>query len=186
MAKTLRHEWHFKVYDEETGEYTKASHWSRVRNARHAVTLTLTESHIQRSLDIDGQGDSQKCAGTICVKAHRREFPHDVVGYTDWADRVVWIATRLENGWPGETIRYTHYDRTAINFDTSAGCRRLIQRIRTNGGSITIRLYPYRPRKQTQAQRPTGRSTGTRGRTSSGLHAAELRAARTDRGLATL
>jgi hypothetical protein len=178
--KSPRHTWHFNI----VGSSQKQEVLSRVLNGRVPVVLGLTEEYVRRALDQDGQGNTQLCAGTVCTSEHRSLFPHPVVGYTDWQDTVVFVASKLKRGWPSECFRYSHRDKIAKQFDTASGCRRLIARIRQAGGTLVIRLMPYKPYKQTQPVRPRGRRTGARSQSTSQLYGANLRSARVERGLA--
>ena len=148
--KSPRHPWYFKVH----GNSERKIVWTKVVNARAPVTLALTEENVLKALAQHGQGNTQLCAGTVCLTEHEALFPHPTVGYTDWQVKVVFVASKKKGGWPSECVRYTHHDNIAKLFNTASGCRQLIERIRALGGTMVIRLLPYKSYKQTQPNRP--------------------------------
>jgi hypothetical protein len=65
--------------------------YARVRSAKTPVQVKLAASHVREALRLRGMGDLRNCAGAVCVRKNGNEFPHSVVGYTDFSDTRVWV-----------------------------------------------------------------------------------------------
>lgn len=143
--------------------------WAAVKPARSEVTITLTEEDVLAAIKQRGYGDAQNCAGAVCVRRHGENFPHAVTGHFDWLYRRLYVADRNDSiGLPRSCVAYSHNDDTATLFDSQAGLRKLLARLRERG-PLTIKLSPpvYQPREEGRAKgRPDAaprRKAGARG-----------------------
>lgn len=152
-----RHPFRFKL---ENGKVITA--WAKVRPARQEVEIELTKEHIQKSIAMGGQGNTQLCAMAVCSREHGDAFSHSFE-FVDWLYSKAYFVTKTKDGLPSECVVYTHHDNIAPLFDTKAGMRKLLKNIEENG-SRTIKLYPPRKRAQ-KVGRPRGKNTGERQRT---------------------
>jgi hypothetical protein len=150
--------------------------------AKKAVTLILTEQHVQRALELKGQGDAFNCGMAVCSRAHRDFFPHDF-SYVEWCDSRAYFVTKVKDGLPSECVVYKHYDDIAPLFDDQAGMRRLLKELKTNGPR-TVRLHPWvvRP-KQTTSPGPRRIRDGSRIATRAAHKGAMKRFTRVNAGL---
>lgn len=148
-----RHTFRFKV---ENGEVIEAP--AVVVPAKRNVELVLTADHINKSIKLGGQGNTQKCAMAVCSKEHRDSFGHDFI-YVDWLDSKAYFVTETKNGLPSKCIVYTHYDNVAPLFDTRAGLSKLLKEIEAKGPKV-IKLYPPRI-YSASAKQKASRSTRT-------------------------
>jgi hypothetical protein len=161
-----RHTFFFnlKLGDGSVGE-VKAK--ALVSRARKALSIVLTEDHVQRALARHGQGTTTHCAGALCAYDHRIDFAAagvPSIGHMDWQRSRVFVAThKRADGLPAKCVAYEHNSKVAHLFDTKAGLEKLLRRLQREG-AITINLYPYR--KRSDKGRPgAGRpSTGARAR----------------------
>lgn len=120
----------------------------RVIKAKKTVTIVLTAEHVQKSIDVNGVGNTAKCSAAICTYAHKGAFPHPVVGYTDWTYTRAFIASKLDRiGLPDDCYAYEHADEIARLNDSKNGQRKLLAFIKQHG-PITITLRPYRQRSE--------------------------------------
>jgi hypothetical protein len=134
---------------------------AKVVLARRTVVLTLTTADIEESLGLNGAGNTMTCAMSQSCKRQRNQFPHKFVGLTDWLYKTLFVASSVgANGLPNKCVKYEHRDTIGKAFDTPAGQRRLLERIRRAGGSIEVKLLPARDR--TGESRGTGRPEGQR------------------------
>lgn len=134
-AYSNRHTFRFKV---ENGEVIEAR--AIVMPGKRNIELVLTAEHIKKSIQLNGQGNTQKCAMAVCSKEHRASFDHNFV-YVDWLDSKAYFVTETKNGLPSKCIAYSHHDNVAPLFDTKAGLRKLLADIEQKGPR-TIKLYP--------------------------------------------
>lgn len=148
-----RHTFNFKL---ENGAMIKAP--AKVKRASKIVKVTLVESHIEESLANNGQGNTQKCAMTVCSRAHAAAFPHPFY-FVDWLDSRAYFVTRVNSsGLPAECVVYSHHDSVAKLFDTRPGMKKLLKTIKEKG-PLTITLYPpevYAREKGRARGNPTG------------------------------
>lgn len=112
---------------------------------RAPVTITLTEADIMEAIRRDGQADSQNCGGAVCVtsKENKKKFLHEVSPLVDWWRRRVYISAGTRKNGQAICYAYGHYDNIEELFDTEAGLKKLLRRVRKNG-SIEINLYPVK------------------------------------------
>lgn len=173
-----RHTFRFKL---ENGSIIEAK--AKVKAAKKAVELVLTDEHIKEAIRADGQGNTQKCAMAVCSRAHGNAFPHPF-HFVDWLYSRAYFVTKVhpETKLPAECVVYTHYDNIAPLFDTKAGMKKLLKQMEGHGGSKTINLYPPVV-KAAPAGRPRGANTGERQRTIT-AKGAGLRFARATMGAA--
>lgn len=173
-----RHTFRFKL---ENGAIIEAK--AKVKAAKKAVALVLTDDHIRQAIRSDGQGNTQKCAMAVCSRAHGSSFPHPF-HFVDWLYSRAYFVTKVhpETKLPTECVVYTHYDNIAPLFDTKAGMKKLLKQIEDNGGNKTINLHPPVVHRKA-AGRPRGVNTGERQRTITAKGAA-LRFARATMGAA--
>lgn len=169
-----RHSFNFKL---ENGEVIKS--WASVRPASRIVELTLKKEHIEKSLALGGQGNTQTCAMAVCSREHGDAFPHPF-HFVDWLYKRAYFVTKTKDGLPSECVVYTHNDSIAPLFDTKAGTRKLLKTIERDGEK-TITLYPPKPRIA-RPGRPAGEKTGERKRTINAKKGAALRFARLQLG----
>jgi hypothetical protein len=172
-----RHAFRFKL---ETGKVITA--WAKVRHAKTNVELVLTKEHIEKSIALGGQGNTQLCAMAVCSREHGDAFPHSFE-FVDWLYSKAYFVTKTKDGLPSECVVYTHHDNIAPLFDTKAGMKKLLKVIEETG-SKTIKLYPPRPRNA-RPGRPRGKNTGERQRTIKAKGAALRFARLTMGGIAT-
>lgn len=175
--KPNRHQFRFKP--EGGGAIIKC--WAIVRNAKKNVELLLTSAHVLRSIKLQGQGNTQKCAMAICSKEHGSSFPHPVL-YIDWLDSKAFVVTKLKDGLPCECVAYDHNDIVAKQFDTKTGLETLLASLEKRGSKkITL----YIPAKR-EKQFGTSRRSNHTGERSEGhvikSHGARLRFARLNLG----
>lgn len=154
---THRHAFRFKL---ENGKTITA--WAKVRRARTNVELILTKEHIEKSLALGGQGNTQLCAMAVCSREHGDAFPHPFE-FVDWLYSRAYFVTKTKDGLPSECVLYTHHDNIAPLFDTRIGMKKLLKSIEANGAK-KIKLYPPAVRDQPSG-RPRGSNTGERQRT---------------------
>lgn len=157
IRRSHRHAFRFKL---ENGKVHTA--WAKVKAARAEVELVLTKEHVEKSLAMGGQGNTQKCAMAVCSKEHGLAFPHPFE-YVDWLYNRAYFVTKTKDGMPAECVVYTHHDNIAPLFDTRAGMKKLLATLKEKG-SKTIKLYPPKVYAK-PAGRPRGANTGTRQRT---------------------
>ena len=178
IRSSHRHTFRFKL---ENGTVIEAK--AKVKAAKKAVTLVLTEDHIKEAIKNGGQGNTQKCAMAVCSRAHGEAFPHPF-HFVDWLYHRAYFVTKVhpETKLPAECVVYTHHDNIAPNFDTVTGMKKLLKTVSDSGGERTIRLHPPKVQRRA-AGRPRGSNTGERQRTITAKGAA-LRFARATMGAA--
>lgn len=171
------HKFWFKT---ENGEVFNVK--ARVIAAKEPVTLRLIEEHIQRALMARGQGNSQKCAGAICMKEQADNFPHSVCAYLDFNDATAHVCSKTHQGLPSECYLYSHHSDVSRLFDSAPGLVRLLKKVRERG-HIDIELYPPR-RVKSQAGLSGHRSRKTGERVEAKKRKAHRRYARVNLGAA--
>jgi hypothetical protein len=158
--KSPRHAFLFQV----AGRKRKV--WAKVRPAKSDVSIVLTENDILEGMKRKGYGDGANCAGAICAGRHSDYFPHKISGHFDWLDRRFYVADRNDAiGLPKSCVAYAHCDSVAKLFDSQAGLKKLLARVREDG-PLTIRLTPPvyrlreigRPRGNTDTDGPKRKS----------------------------
>lgn len=151
-----KHAFRFQIEDE--GEKPRIiTAWAKVKWATAPVTLTLTAADVRRALQLNGVGNTGKCAMAICAKRQRSSFPHPVEGYIGWTYRTAHVVTRVSRvtGMPTHCVGYHHQDNVAPLFDNVAGQKKLLVDLEKNGPR-EIRLHPYIRKKQhARPERPT-------------------------------
>jgi hypothetical protein len=143
------------------GSHRKLKAWARVIPAKAPVTIVLTEQHVTTAINQHGEGDSARCAGSVCMYEHRDLFPHNIVGWTDWWSTRVFVGSKLDaRGLPTIAYAYEHNNNVAKLFDTEAGQQRLLNRLRKHG-AVELHLLPYRqrskPKRPGHMRLPTGK-----------------------------
>lgn len=129
--------------------------WTTVKPARAVVELRLTEEDVLQAMKRKGYGDAQNCAGAICTHRHGNLFSHPVSGHFDWLYRRLYVSDRNDAvGLPKSCVAYSHHDNVAKLFDSPAGLKKLLKKLREDG-PMTIKLSPpvYELR---EAGRPRG------------------------------
>ena len=147
------------------GEIETRRAWAKVVKAKKPVTLTLTEEHVARSIELEGVGSTQKCPMAVCTYNHAREFPHPVCGAVDWTYTRAFVASKKDkHGLPCECVVYEHNgdgELVARLNDTARGNERLLEKVRREG-ALTIELHPYRVRSKAGRPGQGRRVTGAR------------------------
>lgn len=166
-----RHPFRFKL---ENGKIITA--WAKVRPAKRPVTIVLRPEHVRKSLAMDGQGNTQHCAMSVCSRDHGDAFPHPFE-FVDWLYNRAYFADKTKDGLPTGCVSYQHNDGIAPLFDNTAAMKKFLTKLEKRG-SYTITLYPAKYRKR-EGGRPRGRNTGERKRPyqprGAGLRVARLR-----------
>lgn len=157
IRKSHRHAFRFKL---ENGKVITA--WAKVKAARRAVSLTLSREHVQKSLSMGGQGNTQLCAMAVCSREHGAAFPHPFE-FVDWLYKRAYFVTKTKDGLPSECVVYTHHDNIAPLFDTKAGMKKLLASL-DDAGERVINLYPPKVYAKPLG-RKRGSNTGERQRT---------------------
>ncbi len=131
------------------GEDTVSEHKCLVKRppSWDPVILPVTEQDIIEALERDGQADGQNCGGAVCVRKHANLFSHRVSGaLVDWWRHRVYIYEgKPKRGAIPVCYEYAHYDKLEELFDTDAGLRKLLARIRRSSERVIyVTLYPIR------------------------------------------
>ncbi len=159
QRKSPRHAFRFKV---DEGDNRCIVSWAIVRQAQRAVELTLKAQDVLRSIELNGAGNTEKCAMAICAKRQKAAFPHKVEWYIDWQYRTCYVTTKIskESGLPTECVVYEHSDDIArlIDDPTKAGQKKLLAVLQEKGDRV-IRL---RPQRKPKPGRESGKRTGER------------------------
>ncbi len=138
------------------------------RKVNKIINIGLTEPHVDRSLAMQGQGDGNRCAGSVCVIDHKDSFSHPV-HYVEWTDSRLYVVHKKDKkNFPTACIPYTHTaGHLAQLFDdrTGHGVKKIRKAIQKAGGILPIRLEAIGPRI---------RSSGPSGKQTSGARAAAL------------
>lgn len=116
------------------------------------TTLAIIEvaaEGVRRALDLNGQADSQNCAGAVCLTRQKKAFNHPVMPLIDWWRRRVYIQDS-----PKTCRVYGHFDNIEELFDTDAGLRKLLKRIEKSG-PIKVTLYPAKKGQDPRTGKPT-------------------------------
>jgi hypothetical protein len=128
-----------------------------------AVTIRLTIEDVDRALALNGQADSQNCAGAVCVLNHADQFNHIVSSLVDWWRHRVYILGKQRRNGQNVCHVYAHYDNIEELFDTIAGLKKLKRRI-AREGFIDITLHPVKhgisPKTGRTTHRPSGGGKG--------------------------
>jgi hypothetical protein len=152
--KSPRHAFLFQV-----GTQKPVKVYAKVKPARAAVEIVLTEEHIKRALKLDGRGDAQNCAGAVCVKSHPDAFPHGFSGHVDWLHHRAYVAdSNTSIGLPKTCVAYRLKGtarRVAPMFDSKDGLRQLLKLVRGEGGKLKLVLEP-----PAYTEREAGRAKG--------------------------
>jgi hypothetical protein len=175
IRKPSRHTFRYKI--KTKGEKDREiRHKCKVVRAKKPVSLILTEEDVLRSIELHGHGNCQTCAMACSAKRQPEKFPHAFAGLLDWSYSKAHIVSKLDKktGLPSECYAYEHHDNIAKLFDTMAGLKKLLKRLRDEG-PITVNLRPiaYRPR---EGGRPRGNYDGSRAPRVASLQGARGRA----------
>lgn len=165
--RTQRHQFLFKIPDLRRPGKTKVIRsWAKVINATKPVTLRLTAEDVQRSMKMDGAGNTQTCSMAICAMRQSEAFlPHVPEGYIDWQYSMAYVVTKLNaQGLPCECVAYRHQDDVAKINDSPAGQKKLLAELVVNGDR-EIRLYPPQKKRDQSGRKdpPPAKKTGKRG-----------------------
>lgn len=161
IRKPSRHTFRFRI--ETKGEKDKEiRHKAKVIRAKKGVKITLTAEDVERSLRLNGVGNCQTCAMAVATKRQADELPHSFAGMLDWTYTKAHIVSKLNRatGLPAECYAYQHSDDVARLFDTKAGQKKLLAKLREDG-PMTIALKPIKYREREEG-RPKGRNDGSR------------------------
>lgn len=157
MARAARkpprkHRWEF-----DNGPRRKKSVvWTKGHWSRKEVPLSMTLDDLEQSIQLNGVGDGHNCAGAFCADRHEAVFPHAVVGYVDFQDSRVYVASRLDRtALPSDHYVYKHNTDIARLFDTAAGREELRRRLRK--GPIEFTLYPTKYDPIAERERASGK-----------------------------
>jgi len=147
----VRHIFYTAILNEVTGKEIIVPHPVKVVYATKPARLFLGESHVLKSIQLNGVGDLTKCSMAICGHAHRDAFGHPIApsGWLDWGYSRCWVASKdsKKNGLPIECVCYEHNDRIAHLNDSKGGQQKLLKMIQENG-PIEIILKPMRRRSE--------------------------------------
>ncbi len=129
------------------GKVKQRKAWAAVIPAKEAVTITLTEEHVKRSIAAHGVGSTSKCSVAVCTYDHEDAFPHNVEGHIDFQYSRAFVVSKVDaQGLPSKCVVYEHNARWVANLnDTEGGQQELLEKIQQNG-PITIVLKPKRVR----------------------------------------
>lgn len=168
-----RHAFKFRL-----GVGKKITAWSKVIPAKTGVDIILDVPHVQRSIELNGVGDTHNCTMALCTQGHAASFPHKVDGgYIDWWYRRAFISSKLDkNGLPVQCYEYEHNDNIALFQDTPGGQRRLLAKLEKDG-PMTIHLLPVRKHGGTSKQTAHRSSKKDGSRTKNKPRGPKLRAA---------
>jgi hypothetical protein len=158
----VRHLFLYKLQLPDGGEKLMR-HAAKVVHATEPVALQLDAGTVERSMKIDGAGNTAKCSGSVCIYEHRDLFPHPVIGWTDFTYSRAFIASKLDShGLPSECVAYEHDNNAMARLnDGPDGHKKLLAKIRKYG-PITLRLKPYRPRSEVGRPGAHRATTGVR------------------------
>ena len=161
-ASKVRHPFLYRM-ESGSGKYTVHKAWAVVKYATKEVPLVLNETHVLRSMQRNGVGNTSKCSMALCTYAHAKLFPHSVEGHVDWQYSRAFVVSKLNKlGLPCECYVYEHDDRGVAKLnDTLGGQQKLLDRIQKSG-PITVVLKPFRPRSETGRPGRSRKSTGKR------------------------
>lgn len=144
MSKTRRHFHTFKRMNDDGEKFEIKALIIRPKTPKEhqTVEIWLTAAMIEKAIRLNGQADGQNCGGAVCTKEHRHVFPHSVSGIVDWwRSRVFILEEKPRKDGVHVCREYAHYDNVEELFDTEAGLRRLLKRVRKSG-RIKLTLYP--------------------------------------------
>jgi hypothetical protein len=130
--RSHRHLFLFKIPDLLRPGKTKViKSWAKVINATSPVELKLKAEDVQRSMQMDGIGNTQTCSMAICANRQADSFKHPVEGYIDWQYSRAYVVTKLnKDGLPCECVCYGHWDDVARVNDSKGGQKQLLADLR--------------------------------------------------------
>ena len=116
---------------------------TKVASGAKKWSATLTETHVQRAIKLNGHGDGANCAGAVCVKDHSNVIPNKFTGYVDFWDTRAFLSSRNSaSNLPTHCIAWKHNQpQIAKWFDNKVGLQKLLETIRKEG-PITIDFEP--------------------------------------------
>ena len=158
----VRHSFLYHINNKATGKTKVMKAKARVVIPTKPVTITLTEDHVSRSIDLNGAGQTNLCPGALCALAHAKAFPHKVEGHVDFQYSRIFVVSKVDAvGLPDECYVYEHNaGELAKLFDSTSGEEELLALI-VEKGPITISLTPYRQRSELgrpgKERKPTGK-----------------------------
>ena len=165
----VRHAFLYK-WEDPSGKLRQIKAWAKVRHPTRAVTLTVKPEHVERSMRLDGVGNTANCSMAVCAVDSASSFPHKVEGHIDWTYTRAFVVSKTnKDGLPTECYVYDHWDEIARLNDTQSGQQKLLKRLKEEGPR-QITLTPKRVRSK------KGRSGAHRPRT--GTRSPELRGKR--------
>lgn len=182
--KTKRRAKHyFRFQMENNGHTATFMAGAKVRTPSRAVTLTVTEADVLKSMKLKGVGNTQNCTMSVCCQRHENEFNHPVgANIIDWQYRTAYVVSKFnKDGLPSECYRYLHNSKIAHLNDTVGGQKKLLEMIREQG-DITVVLSPRR-RNDVNKKGGSGKRDGSRSTSLSGATGAKLRYATAYPGL---
>lgn len=148
MAKARKYYHTFKRMNDEGDKFEIRALIVRPKTSKEkqTVEIALTEAMVEEAIRRNGQADGQNCGGAVCTRKHRHLFAHSVSGIVDWwRSRVFILEDKPRKDGTSVCWEYAHYDKVEELFDTEAGLRKLLTRIRKRG-PIQITLYPVKKR----------------------------------------
>jgi hypothetical protein len=150
-----RHTFHFKLEGND-GKFKTFSIAVKVYRAKKRVQLTLTAADVEKSMQLDGVGNTQTCSMAICGVRHKDAFPHDVEGFIDWQYRSAFVVSKIgKDGLPSQCYAYQHSSKIAHLNDTEGGQKKLLDDLKKNGDKI-ITLLPIKYRTNLTPNRQSG------------------------------
>jgi hypothetical protein len=144
-----QHAFIYHIMNAVTGKTKVNRAKARVVLPTKPVTLTLTEDHIRKSIDLHGAGRTDACAGAICALDHAETFPHQVEGHVDFQYSRLFVVSKVDAmDLPKECYCYEHdFGNNAKLNDSKNGQEKLLAMVQEKG-PIVIKLTPYRQRSE--------------------------------------
>jgi hypothetical protein len=162
--RSHRHLFLFKIPDLLRPGKTKViKSWAKVINATSPVELKLKAEDVQRSMQMDGIGNTQTCSMAICANRQADSFKHPVEGYIDWQYSRAYVVTKLnKDGLPCECVCYGHWDDVARVNDSKGGQKQLLADLVVNGDREIHLLPPQARPPQTKHKKPVTKDKSTK------------------------
>lgn len=136
--------WPFRFYMDDGKSMTVRA---KVRYGKKPVDLILTDHDVERSIALNGVGDTRKCSMALCTMRHANDFvDHDVAGPVDWTYTRAAVVSKEKEGLPFEVTVYAHSSDVAKFQDSIDGQRRLLALLKEKGPML-IRLRPLKAKK---------------------------------------
>jgi hypothetical protein len=168
----IRHSFIYHINNAATGKTKVMKAKARVVIPTKPVTITLTEDHVSRSIDLNGAGQTNLCPAALCAVAHAKSFPHKVEGHVDFQYSRVFIVSKVDAvGLPEECYVYEHNAGDLPKLDDTPGGQDELLALIHEKGPITITLTPYRQRSEPGRSGTERKKTGKREKKPKGAEA---------------